>query len=308
MKRSFYSGALAALVLLAPASSVAQQREGGKGIDPSAVEVEETDNFYFSAKLSLVDRYYYRGFELYDQAALQPSAGLFYDLGEFGTLGASLWMHVPLGDDQGSGSIVDEQGNLIEFETSNKFVELDPTISYDVALGPVYLSVGHIWYTDPHRGDPQIRVNGVAFESGPSAPDTAEVYGGFAVDTVLNPQFMVYHDYREFESEYYTLGLSQRIDSESCEGVADWFGDDFNITPFVVAGFATNAERSYNKKSGLKHINTGFRFSVPWGKFMVTPAFTYSFGFDEKDANGNERTENNFYFSIDMGYDTGFSL
>lgn len=299
--------ALVAFFLLAPLSALAQQL-GGKGVDSSTVAVEESDNFFLSAKLSLVDRYYYRGFELYDQASLQPSAGVFYDLGDFGTLGASLWMHVPLGDDQGNSAVVDAQGNLIEFEPSNKFVELDPTVSYDLALGSVYLSIGHIWYTDPHRGDPNIRVNGQAFESGPSAPDTAEVYGGISVDTVLNPQFMVYHDYREFESEYYTLGLSQRLDSESCEHLADWFGEGFNITPFVVAGFATNAKIAYNKESGLKHINTGFRFSVPWGKFLVTPAVTYNFGFDDKNSDGSERTDNSIYFSVDMGYDTGFSL
>ena len=93
--------------------------------------------------------------------------------------------------------------------------------------------------------------------------------------------------------------MSHQIDVPS-------LGEGFNLTPFAVFGFAGSAHddiQVYNS-NGLEHINVGVSTNLKWGIFQVKPNFTYVFGLDDK-VNGERRTQNEFVFGVDFGYDLG---
>jgi len=278
----------------------AAQDSQTKYIDPSTTAVSDTGGpLSISLRDSFVSHYFYRGLELYHGASMQPSIGAFYNLGDWGTLGASVWMQIPLEDSQETSSSFDEDGNLIVFDQNQKFFELDPTLSYDVSFDKVTLSAGHIWYTDPGYGKNEAFVNGVKQDIVEVAPDSAEFYLGLSFDVPAQPQLTVYYDYRKLEYFYYSLGLSHQIDVPS-------LGEGFNLTPFAVFGFAGSAHddiQVYNS-NGLEHINVGVSTNLKWGIFQVKPNFTYVFGLDDK-VNGERRTQNEFVFGVDFGYDLG---
>ncbi len=273
---------------------------------PSAFNVadEEQDNLWVTLSLPFYNKYYYRGIELYSDTSFQPSVSVNYGLGDYGTIGASVWAHIPMADDQVRINGFDSMGNAFSGEIANKFVEVDPAINYDLPVGIATLSVGHIWYTDPSEGSTEIIQGGQRIDVGPAAPDTSEYYGGIALDTIAQPSLTVYHDYREFDSQYYALGFSQFLDEEQLGTV---LGEGFNITPYALLGFVTNGEKIYNKKSGLKHINVGVSSTLSLGIIRVTPRVQYNFGFDD-DINDIERTDNDFIFGVDFAYDGSYAL
>ena len=279
------AGSLLAAALILPSVSFAQE---SKVVSPSVMDSQEQldDNLWLSANVSIYNTYYYRGIELYADTAIQPSFNLNWDGGELGSIGASVWLHLPGGDDQQQISGFDANGQFFSFAAKNKFVEVDPSIYYSNSFGMVNVSVGHIWYTNPHSGDDEIVRAGVVSRRPEPTPDTAEVFGSISLDAPLQPSLTVYHDYRRFEYEYYSLGLSHTIATDS-------LGEGFAVTPYANFGFATNAERAYNSSSGLKHINVGLRSNLQLGNINVTPILTYVFGFDD-DRNGVGKNEQPF--------------
>ncbi|MCB0325723.1 MAG: hypothetical protein KDD69_19210 [Bdellovibrionales bacterium] len=267
---------------------------------------QEAENLWLTLSMPFYNKYYYRGIELYSDASFQPSISLNYALGggDYGVIGASVWSHVPLADDQEGVSAFDANGDLFRGERANKFVEVDPAVNYDLTLGIATFSVGHIWYTDPHEGTTDIILGGQEIDVGPAAPDTAEFYGGIALDVLGQPSLTVYHDYRRFEYQYYALQFSENLDEEM---LGDFFGEGFNLTPYALFGFATSADEVYNDKSGLKHVNVGVRSTMFLGNIRVTPILQYNFGTDDA-LNGIERTDNDFVFGIDFAIDSAFAL
>ncbi len=282
-----------------PFTATAQDSQT-KFIDPSSASVSESGGpLSVSLRSSFVSSYYYRGLNLYPGTSVQPSAGVFYNLGSAGTIGGSVWMQVPLEDSQDTVSFFDEEGNSIVQDINQKFFELDTTLSYDVTFDKVTVSVGHIWYTDPGYGNDEFFVNGVKRSLPERAPDTSEFYAGLSLDVPLQPQFTVYYDYRTLEYFYYSLGLSHQFEVPS-------LGDGFNLTPFVVFGFAGSASDDiliYNE-NGLEHVNLGVSTNLKMGIFQVKPNFTYVFGTD-KEVDGTERTSDQFIFGVDFAYDIG---
>lgn len=262
------------------------------------------ENLFVTFSAPFYNKYYYRGLNLYPDASFQPSIGVFYDLGDFGTIGASAWMQIPLADDQRVISAFDQNGQFFQVEQANKFVELDPSINYDYTAGIATISVGHLWYTDPHEGTTSFIVGDQEVDIGPAAPDTAEVYGGVALDTILEPQLTVYHDYRRFDYQYYALSFSQYLDSEQLGG---FFGEGFNITPFVLFGLVTGADKVYASADGLKHVNVGVRSTMNLGRIRVTPILQYNFGTDD-EINGRDRTTDDFVFGVDFSVDLSSSI
>lgn len=279
--------AIAALAAAYSAAPAAAQDGREKFIDPSDVEEAETGELLsFSTRLGLYSDYIWRGINLYKGVSIQPSMGVFYDTGDFGTVGGSIWMHIPGDNNQGVGN--------------DKFFELDATLSYDYTWENVTFSVGHIWYTDPGYGEKEDRPE--------IAPDSSEFYAGFSLDMLLNPQFTFYTDYRTLEYQYYSLGFSHTFKPSA-------LGEGFNITPFVTFGFASSADDDkiiYNH-DGLEHINVGLSSSLPLGIFTVKPVATYVFGTDrDRDLtiqgqtfNLDGRTVDKFYVGFDLVYDFG---
>ncbi len=296
------TAALLCSCMLYPVVSLEAQEN--KAPEAYVDDESEEQNLWLTLSVPFYNKYYYRGIELYPDSSLQPSVSLSYSLGELGNIGASVWAHIPIGNNQDSSDGFDEDGNFFRFESSNEFVEVDPSIYYDVTLGPVTLSLGHLWYTDPSEGTTSFISGGEEVIFGSPSPDTAEVFAGVAVDTILQPSLTVYHDYREFNYQYYALSFSERIDSESLG--LDW-GEDFNVTPYVLFGFASSASSIYNDESGLKHVNLGVRTTLYAGPVRITPIIQFNIGAD-KSLEGVDRTEDDFIMGIDFALDTGFGI
>ncbi|MFN8390299.1 MAG: hypothetical protein U0136_08425 [Bdellovibrionota bacterium] len=294
-------GLALAIGLSQPGHASAQAQDSQKKyIDPSSAAPTDTGGpLTVSLRSSFLSSYYYRGLALYPGVSIQPSGGVFYNLGDYGTIGGSIWMQVPAEDSQETVTFFDEDGNKIVEDLNQKFFELDSTLSYDVTIDKATVSVGHIWYTDPGYGDDIFFQNGIKRNLGERAPDTSEFYVGLALDVPSSPQFTLYYDYRTLEYFYYSLGFSHNFEIPA-------LGEGFNLTPFVVFGFAGSAADDipvYNR-NGLEHVNLGVATNLKWGMFQVKPNFTYVFGTD-KEVNGVERTSDQFIVGVDIGYDFG---
>lgn len=218
------------------------------------------DNHEWNASFTqgVYSDYMFRGSNLYDGVSLQPSLEIGYNIASDWSVFSSVWSHL-----SGEGA----QG------ASDKFTEVDYTAGVSYDLDPATLSAGAIWYTFPDD------------DSGLEA--TGEFFGTVAFDFTLNPTVEFYHDYDEFECQYYALGFSEELTSSA-------MGNGFNITPYVVAGFASNAERVY-ADDGLVHVTFGLSSALALGKIDVTPSFQYT-------AESDDNTENEFWFGVDLGY------
>lgn len=219
----------------------------------TCVQAEESKPWSVSAATALYSDYMFRGFDLYDGTSIQPNLGAKYDTG-FGTIGGSLWMHL-----SGEGDRQDE-----------KFTELDETLTYTINVGAATLQLGNAWYTYPDDSDEIV--------------DTAEVFGVVSIDDSsfntlfsLTPTLSVYHDYREFDAQYYELNFSHTVEPE-------WLGEGFNATPFVAFGFASNAEKVYDN-NGLVQITWGVSSTVPLGELSLIPSVNYTHKVDDATVN-----------------------
>lgn len=208
--------------------------------DDKAWSVDTAVDFYSD--------YMFRGFNLYDGTSIQPSITLNYDSGSAGVSHVSLWMHLP-GETQ---------------DRPEKFTEMDATLSHDITFGDLTFSVGHVWYM-------------YLDEVEEGSPESAEFFASVSVDTFLTPTFSVYHDYREFDAQYYGLLFSHTIESAK-------LGEGFNITPYVDFGFASHAEKLY-ADNGLVQVTVGVSSELSLGIFSVIPSVNYTFESDEYALN-----------------------
>ncbi len=279
-------------------SAYAQDDGRTKIINPSSVVGEQEDQtFIFTTRAGFYSEYIYRGLALYEGTSIQPSGGVFMNLGKLGTLGVSTWMQIPAEDDQvvvtasnpNDGTILDS------FKTEQKFFELDTTFSYDYTFDFVTLSAGHIWYTDPGYGKNTAIVGGEELTLPEVAPDTSEIYAGFSLDVPLHPTFTWYRDYRTILYNYFSLEFSQAVDIPS-------LGEGFAVTPFVNFGFA---DGDIYARNGLEHVNVGLASEIPWGVFTVKPSFVYVFEADGTSETRGDRAQDNFVFGVDLSYDFG---
>lgn len=191
--------------------------------------------------------YMFRGLNRYDEVSFQPSVSGSYSVEKYGSVTAALWMHIP-GDGVRKGS---------------KFTELDESVFYDLPLGPITFSLGHIWYTYPDGED--------------SLSDTAEFYQAIAFDSILNPKFSAYEDYRATDTKYFEFSLSQIVETET-------FGKGFHFTPFVTFGFSTHGTRVYGD-DGLVQVTYGAYTELPLGKLKITPSISSTRKAAEKTVN-----------------------
>jgi len=205
--------------------------------------------------------YMFRGKNVYEGTSIQPSVTTFYDFGELGTLGANLWLHVP-GETN---------------EPPEKYTELDTTFSYHLNISYFEVGGGFILYRFPD-GDGRIK-------------DTNEYFLSVSADVLLNPSFTFYDDYDEGEYQYYTLTLRETVP-------APMLGDDFEFTPYVLFGFASNADDGpvFYEDDGLVHIDTGLSLNLELGIFYIVPNFNFTFEIEEG-------AENEFWLGVDIGFD-----
>lgn len=225
-------------------------------------EPKEEQGFSADALVSLLSDYMFRGQNLYDGFAAQPSSTLYYD-SEFGFLSANLWMHLPL---QGT-----RQGQ--------RYTELDATLAYGYDIQALSFQVGLSWYTYPDSSD--------------EISDTAEYFLSLILDDsellpfALNPTLTYYKDFREFDYNYFELGFSHRLEWES-------LGPEFNLTPSLSFGFVAQGEKVY-EQDGLVAINLGLSHETILGDFSLKPSVNYSFKIDEQ-------TVNEFWCALNLVY------
>lgn len=224
---------------------------------PTIASAEQDRSVTVDTSVAVLTDYMFRGFNLYDGTSIQPSTNLNYKT-EVGTFTGGLWFHLP-----GEG---DRQ--------SEKFTELDATLKYAHSIGPVAFTIGNVWYTYPNEGDNEIL-------------DTAEMFATVSYDTLFTPTLSFYHDWDEFDAQYYEFGLSHKLTAET-------LGEGFNVTPFVAFGFASSADNVYDD-DGLVHVTYGMYSTVSLGDITLTPSVNYTSKVDDA-------TVNEFWAGISFAY------
>lgn len=233
---------LAVLCMTVPALSLAEVDAAASAAAEN--QAEEALGFSADATAGVFTNYMFRGQNLYNSVSIQPNLNLSYNFGEYGKISGGGWMHIPAAGD------IDHEPN---------FTELDPTISYEVNIGLATLSLGHVWYT--------------YLDNRPRVPTTGEWFQGISLDTFLEPSFTIYEDHQAYEEVYYELTFKEPL-GESVFG--DCLGKGFNMTPYVTFGWATNAEK-YFQRDGLEYITIGTSFEIPFGVLNVVPSLNYTF-------------------------------
>ena len=217
---------------------------------------EEAKPWHVDTSVSFLSDYMFRGFNLYPGSSIQPSITGGYDTG-YGEVSANLWMHISA---EGGGT-----------DKPEPFTEIDETLRYTYATEEMAFSVGLAWYTYPDSDD--------------DIASTGEAFASIAFNGLVNPVFSVYHDYDEFDAQYYELGFSHTFE-EVADGVS--------LTPYVGFGFASNSEKLY-ADDGFVQTTTGLSLSVPVGEVSLVPSVNYTFEADDNAVN-------QFWFGFAVNY------
>jgi len=180
-----------AVAMMAVATSVlAEEAKVAAPAAAAPVAVKEAapnTGLSFATTLDLYSAYVWRGCVVNDRPVWQPGATVSYATGNYGTLSANVW---------GNFDMTDRNRHY----TGGGLSELDYMASYAIDVGPVSLSVGHIWYTFP-------KVNGPDYGS-----STREVYATAQYNTdIVNPFVKVYYDYEFVEGCYGNVGVNKTI-------------------------------------------------------------------------------------------------
>jgi hypothetical protein len=113
---------------------------------------------------------------------------------------------------------------------------------------------------------------------GDDAPlaDRAEVWGSMALDTMLNPVFVVNEDYTRYNLQYYELSLSH-VFEKSGEGA-------FCLALFSTFGFVSNGAELY-QANGLVQITSGVGTELKAGVVKILPSVSYTAAADDNTRN-----------------------
>ena len=229
---------------------------------PADVRADDTSPLSVDLSTGIMSDYMWRGFNLYNGISIQPSGTVEYDLGDMGTIGGNLWMHLSAEGDT----------------PPEKFTEMDETVYYSIGFDSVTLKTGFIWYTYPDDSD--------------DLEDATEYFASVSYADenfigALNPVFAFYDEFKVTDSQYYELGLSHELEIAS-------MGEGFKFTPYVTFGFASNADDVFGD-NGLVQITEGINIPLNWGVISVTPSLNYT----HKIA---DNTNNEFWAGIIFGY------
>lgn len=213
---------------------------------------EDGSPFTASLSTSLYSDYMFRGFNLYDGAAIQPSITGAYDTGH-GIISGNVFAHFSAEGDR----------------QEEKFTEFDFTIDYTYQLGPVVFNAGHIWYTFPIND--QLEASEEFF--------TAIVLDDTKVNSPisLTPTLSFYQDYDVYDYQYYELNLSHKI-------VSGTEGSQWNVTPYISFGFASNADKVY-ADNGFVQSTFGLSTTLKAADLSFIPSLNYTAAADDNAIN-----------------------
>jgi Bacterial protein of unknown function (Gcw_chp) len=207
---------------------------------------EAEKSWRVDTSIGVFSDYMFRGTNLYSGSSIQPSVTGTYNLG-FGEISGNLWMHLS-GEGGGAGK-------------PEPYTELDETLRYTYSAEDYVFSTGFAWYTYPDSSD--------------NIHSTNEVFVSFAVNTLLTPRLTAFHDYDEYDAQYYELGLSHKFEKILA---------DASLTPYTGFGFASNAEKLY-AEDGLVQVTVGTSLSIPLENFSIVPNINYTFESDSAAVN-----------------------
>lgn len=125
-----------------------------------------------SLDLSYFTKYVWRGITFTNGSVFQPSLTFAHPSGA----SLNIWGNMDLSNAN---------------DSSGEFNEIDYTLDYSWATGPLAMSAGAIYYDFPNTG----------------AEPTAEVYLGAGIDGPLAPSLTVYYDFKEIDGFYARLGV-----------------------------------------------------------------------------------------------------
>ena len=186
MKRMLMTAAV-----LAAAATLARAEEKAAAPEVAAVVPKEESpdtGFSFEATLDLYSAYIWRGCVVNDRPVWQPGGTVSYATADYGTLSAGVW---------GNFDMTDRCGHT-QF---GGISEVDYTAAYEIEVGPVSLSAGHIWYVFPS-------VSGSAYDS-----STREVFASAQYNTdLVNPFVEAYYDYEFAEGVYALAGVNKTVE------------------------------------------------------------------------------------------------
>jgi hypothetical protein len=151
-------------------------------------------------------------------------------------------------------------------EDHREWTELDYVVDYTTSLGCLSpelelasLSVGYIYYDFPNLS---------------SDDDSQEVYAGVAVDTLLSPSFIVYHDFDEGDGTYYegAVSHSQSLEMLSLEKLS------LNLSAAV--GYN---DGQWDFDSSFSSATFGASLSIPiTERISIEPGVFYSAALDSQ--------------------------
>jgi hypothetical protein len=222
-----------------------------------------------SADLSILSAYVWRGQVLNDEAVIQPAATI-----TKGGFALNTW---------GNFNLTDEATGDAEFS------EVDLTLSYSRAVGPVTIGAGLIEYLFPNQ---------TLMEEG--YPGTREGYLSATFSSLpVVPALAVYYDFGEADSFYAlaSLAYSAKLGETLSLGLNASLGygaADYNAFYFGV------------DEAALNDANFGISLAVtPSASLTVTPAYQYTMLVDsdiEDAAAGLYKDKDQSIFSLKATY------
>jgi len=195
-------------------------------------------------KLDYVSKYIWRGQDLNNRSAFQPSVSL----SKYGFTG-SVWS---------TQDWTGVNGN------SGNFTQINSTLDYTSALpgvDGVSWSVGVIDYDFPHT----------------RTANTVEIYGGLTFTALpLSPSIKVYRDVDEIKGTYYQLGVSKTL-----EKVISW--NDNCYSDLALGASIAYGNSAYNRGyfgvngGGNNDLTLTAALPTPLGKYwVIRPSINYS--------------------------------
>lgn len=171
--------------------------------------------------------YVWRGQVLNDEAVLQPSLSVSAENG----LSFSTWANWNLTDSLGESS-------------KNEFNEVDLTVSYDVPVEVIDLSVGVADYEYPNQTVAAADETSSAF----ALPSTREAFVSVGKeDLILSPSLGVYYDFGQVNAFYALIGVSQGYD----------VSEELSLTASLSVGAADSDYNSYYFGVDSAKLNDG---------------------------------------------------
>ena len=205
------------------------------------LHAQEPDKREFGVGIDYMGKYIWRGQNLQDDGALQPSFSFTY-----GSLSGSIWGSIELGND-----------NDNEWELT----EVDYSIDWTDQLGDlegVAYSLGVINYTFPHTG----------------VDDTTEMYVGLSFELPLNPSVTLYHDVDEVDGTYISFAVGHSI-AEIAE-----LAPDVPVGLELAASLGWGSE-GYNKAywgisdGRVNDLALSMAFPFDVGGWSISPSINY---------------------------------